>query len=200
MSGKKDRPGGILEIPDSLGRDVDRANAGKAPAPPVEAFLSDTTLSEIEKATRPPPVHAENLIPITPQSAAAHRTQHGEKLPSMPVQRRVIPAPFRRPRISAGSHGKTWQSCRAGEVAVGDIVPDVGQVVYAGERVIHESLEGYDVAVGLRVVLAGKGGVVQVHRPEARLQVFRAVSRELWLTLQSMARPFCPPSSSDRAR
>jgi len=185
---KQDRPGGMLEIPDSLGRDVDKFAAGKAPPPPIEAFLPDSTLAEIEKATaaKSEPVRAENLIPITPASAAARRTQHGESLPAMPSMRRVIPAPYQRPRISAGSHGKSWQSCRADQVAEGDIVPGVGQVVYAQEKVVYTPLSDYRpqlepgtpadtmVAAGLEVVLAGKGGVVVVHHPDTMVQVFRA--------------------------
>lgn len=177
----KDRPGGLLEIPDSLGRDVDRFAQGKGEAPPVEAFLSDSTLAEIEKATQAAaaPLPASSLIPITAGEAAARRTQSGEQLPKMPAPRRVVPPPFQRPRISAGSHGKAWQGARADQVREGDIVPDVGLVIYADEKVLYDEVAGVRTAVSTRVVLAGKGGVVRVYHPSLLLQVFReAVPQE----------------------
>lgn len=190
MADKDDRPGGMLEIPDSLGRDIDRAADGKIPPPPIEAFLSDAALGEIERATRArdEPVHAERLVPIGPGEAAARRTQHGQSLPSMPAARRVIPAPFSRPRIEAGSHGKTWQWAAPGQVEPGDIVPGVGRVASVAEQVVYADRSevtgagaggpGGRVAVGTVWLITGIAGAVRAFRPSAEVRVFReAVSQ-----------------------
>lgn len=136
-----DKPGHILEISDALGRDVDRAREGKAPAPPIEAFLSDTTLREIERASRAKDelVPAESLRPITRGQASARTTFDGHTLPAAPQMRRVRPAPFRRPRIEAGSHGKSWQWVTVEDVGLDDIVPDVGKVTDITEHVVHKT-------------------------------------------------------------
>lgn len=188
MAGK---PGHILEISDALGRDVDKAAAGKIAQPPIEAFLSDAALREIERATkaRDEPVRADQLMPITRAEAGTRTTFDGETLPRAPSVRRVIPAPYRRPRIEAGSHGKTWQWVTADEVTEGDIVPEVGRVVSVAEHVIHKTraevlglepvpdggLDSYDelVAVGTVTLLAGMGGQVRAFRPGTLVQVFR---------------------------
>lgn len=196
-----DKPGHILEIPDSLGRDVDRARDGKIAPPPIEAFLSDATLGEIERATRAKDelVPAESLRPITRGQAESRTTFDGQKLPAAPQMRRVRPAPFRRPRIEAGTHGKTWQWVTAEEVVLDDIVPDVGKVTDITEHVVRRTRaevlgigpagpaaaapvieKTFDmgdltelVAVGTVYVLTGMGGAVKAFRPGSPVQVFR---------------------------
>ena len=70
-----EKPAHILEIPDSLGRDVDAYREGRLKdAPPVDAFLSDTALQQAWDATRASPVHAEDLVPITGAEAARRTT------------------------------------------------------------------------------------------------------------------------------
>jgi hypothetical protein len=125
-----DKPGHILDIPDSLGRDVDKARAGKLKGGlPVEAFMSDAALEQVARQNKAAePVHAEALTPITPAEAARRTTFDGEHLPDVPQVRRVIPAPFRRPRVNGGGHGKSWQYVSPREVVIGDLVPDVGLV------------------------------------------------------------------------
>lgn len=175
MADKNDKPGGVLQIPDSLGRDLDRAATGKIAAPPLEAFLSDETLQAAKDATdaAAAPVHAQDLKPISPAEAAARRTQRGESLPSMPAMRRVIPAPHRRPSVTGGSHGKSWRSVRADQVAEDDIIPDLGKVTAVAERQIRERVAGHDVLTGLEVTVTGAGGITRSFAPDAPVRVFR---------------------------
>lgn len=176
MADKDDRPGGMLEISPALERDLDKAAQGKIPAPPIEAFMSDAALQEAQDATdaASAPVHAEDLTPISPVEAAARRTQHGESLPSMPTMRKVIPAPFRRPSVTGGSHGKRWQLVRAGQVARGDIIPDLGLVTGTEERVIRESVAGVgEVPVRTEIAVTGAGGLTRQFRLDAQVRVFR---------------------------
>lgn len=192
MADKDDRPGGMLEISRSLEKDINRWEQGKGEAPPVENFLSDSALQEIERATkaRETPVRADQLRPITPWEAKQRRTQHGEELPNMPAQRRVLPAPFQRPRINAGSHGKTWQDIPAENLSPGDIVPGVGRVVSRSSKVVYVPRESVDagdaftaavsvepgegkVAVGEVILVEGAGGEVKAFRHGTRAQAFR---------------------------
>jgi hypothetical protein len=161
-----DRPSEIIEIPDSLGRDVDKARAGKLKHDlPVEAFMSGQAIEQVERQTAAAaaPVHAEDLKPISRAEADRRTTFDGEHLPrGIPSTRRVIPAPFRRPSINIDHHGKTWQLCRAELVEPGDTVPDVGVVASAEQVTRYETVAGVpDVAVGMKVILTGKGGVVR---------------------------------------
>jgi len=160
-----DTPEHVIEIPESLGRDVDRFREGKGPAPPAEAFLSDASLAQIEARTTPaaaaPPVPAEALVPISKAEAARRTMFDGQTLPSMPVTRRVKPAPFRRDRIEVSRHGRTWQYVAAEKVQAGDTVPGVGEVEHRQIVRRHETVAGRsDVAVGMKVILTGKGGNV----------------------------------------
>ena len=105
----------MLSIPDSLGRDLDKAAAGKIPAPPIEAFMSDAALEQVARNTAASgaPVHAEDLRPISAAEAAARTTFDGERLPSLPATRRVIPPPFRRDRSPvAGSTARPGRRSR----------------------------------------------------------------------------------------
>jgi len=172
-----DKPGHILEIPDSLGRDVDRFHAGTGPAPPMEAFMSDASLEQVERQTAAAssPVHAEDLRPISGAEAARRTTFDGEHLPAMPARRRVIPAPFARPSVCGGTHGKTWQRVRADQVRKGDIVPGVGLVALVHERLRRETVAGVaGVATRVEFVLTGAGGVIQAFSPGEQVQVFRS--------------------------
>jgi hypothetical protein len=171
-----DKPGHILEIPDSLGRDLDKAAAGKIPAPPIEAFMSDSALEQAEKAARAAaePVHAEDLKPVSAAEAAARTTFGGEHLPSLPSARRVIPAPFRRERVTGGRHGKTWQPVRADQVVPGDMTELVGKVAAAEPVLRREAVAGVpDVATGTGIVLTGIGGVTETVDAARQVRVFR---------------------------
>lgn len=194
-----DKPAHVLEIPASLGRDID-----KGKTPPIEAFMSDSALEQAEKATRAAtePVHAEDLRPISKAEATARTTFDGEHLPMFPSTRRVIPPPFARPRINGGRHGKTWQSVPADQVARGDMTQLVGLVAAVEIRnryqtkaeilgvkfgdgpypVIEKWYEPCDfslsdlsekVAVGTDVVLTGAGGVSETVDIRASVRVFR---------------------------
>lgn len=172
----KDRPGGILEIPESLSRDIEKAEQGKIAPPPIEAFLSDDAVQQIEAASaaNTHPVHAETLRPITRGEASRRTTFNGETLPAMPAPRRVIPEPFRRPSIRAGGHGKTWQNVRAEQVKPGDIIPGIGRVTDAHEVLRRETIAGVvGVASRLEWAVRGAGGVTRCYRPEDQLRVFR---------------------------
>lgn len=166
----------MIEISESLGRQVDKFKAGTGPAPPMEAFMSDESLAQVEKQTAAAaPVHAEDLTPISREQAAS-RTMltRGGPLPSMPTHRRVIPEPFRRPSIHVTHHGRTWQPCRADAVDVGDTVPDVGVVT---EREIirrTETVAGVPgVLTGMKIKLTGAGGVERVFDLDTPLRAHR---------------------------
>lgn len=176
MADKEDRPGGVLEISPAVARDMEKAKAGKIPAPPIEAFMNDKMVSEIEAATKvsDAPVHAESLIPITRAEAAKRTTFNGASLPSMPAPRRVIPPPFQRPSINGGKHGKTWQNVRADQVEKGDIIPGVGLVASARSVPVYETVAGVEgVPVRFEVEISGVGGVIENYRPYTSLRVFR---------------------------
>lgn len=178
-----DKPAHILEIPDSLGRDVDKARAGKLKGElPVEAFLSADALARQEALTREAmaPVHAEQLVPITKAEAASRITFDGEHLPKVPATRRVIPPPFQRPRFDLDRHGRAWQSCPVEKVRKGDVVPDIGLVACAPDYdVRYETVAGVpDVAVGMKVVITGVSGTQARFEPGSYVQAFRLA--ELW--------------------
>lgn len=171
-----DKPAHILEIPDSLGRDVDRAREGKLKhALPVEGFLSDGALEQMEQAQRPDQtVHQRDLVPISPAEAARRTTFDGQTLPKLPTLKRVIPEPFRRDRVSLDRHGRSWQNCRADQVAVGDMVPEVGRVVDVGTELKYETVAGMtDVATGMSVIITGAGGSKLVLQPGDSVKAFR---------------------------
>lgn len=172
----KDRPGGILEIPASLSRDIEKAEQGKIAPPPIEAFLSDEVASEVEAATRvnDTPIHAETLRPITRAEANLRTTLDGKTLQNMPAPRRVIPPPFQRQRVVGGQHGKSWQNLRADQVKPGDIIPDIGRVKDAHEILRRETVAGkVGVASRIEWVVRGIDGAVAYVSPETQLRVFR---------------------------
>jgi hypothetical protein len=133
----------------------------------MEAFFSDATLESCMPDTSP--VHAENLVPISPAQAAARNTFDGQSLPRHPVTRRVIPAPFRRDSIRAGRHGKTWQEALAGTVRPGNMVPDVGMVIAVDQQIRRDD----GIPVGIDLVITGAGGNELITDPGARVRVFR---------------------------
>jgi hypothetical protein len=92
----------------------------------------------------------------------------------MPVHRPVIPAPFRRPRIAIDHHGRTWQPCKAEEVQLGDTVPDVGLVVARQIVNRYETIAGVPgVAIGMKVILTGAGGVKRDFDPRQPVRAHR---------------------------
>jgi hypothetical protein len=168
----------MLEIPDSLGRDVDAYREGKLKdVPPVEAFMSDAALEQVDRQTAvaAQPLHAEDLVPISKAEAARRTTFSGDSLPSMPATRRVIPPPFRRPRISIDHHGRSWTTCPVEAVRPGDMVVDVGRVACPPETVTaREAVAGVpDVATGMRVILTGVAGNQVPFSPGSRVRAFR---------------------------
>jgi hypothetical protein len=186
----KDRPGGMLEISPALERDMDKAAAGKIPAPPIEAFMSDAALQDAQDATTAAaaPVHAENLRPISGAEAARRSTFDGTTLPGHGRQRRVIPAPFRRDRaVGAVHHGKEWVTVRAWQLEAGDIVPGTGLVTSVGtrnryktrgevmgrEELSFASRSDDPIAVGVDVILRGAGGVETILDSSSEVRAFR---------------------------
>jgi hypothetical protein len=170
-----DRPAHILEIPDSLGRDVDAYRAGKLKeAPPVEAFMSEESVQQVWDSSQAPPVHAEDLVPITRDEAVQRTTFDGENLPRLPSTRRVIPAPFRRERVSLDRHGRTWQTCRAETVQAGDMVAGLGRVRETETVTRYETVSGVPgVAVGVKVIITGIAGNRAVYEPGQDVRAFR---------------------------
>jgi hypothetical protein len=121
---------------------VDKAKAGTLKkALPIEAFMTDRALSELAKRNAPAsePVHAENLTAITAAEGRRRQTFSGESLPGHPQVRRVVPAPFRRPSITAGSHGKSYRFLHADQIKVDDIIPDIGLVTAVKEEIVYST-------------------------------------------------------------
>jgi hypothetical protein len=169
-----DKPAHIITIPDSLGRDVDKFREGRGPAPDVSAFMSDESLAEVAKSTAAAVVRQEDLRPITAGEAASRITFDGEHVPSVPRTARVLPAPFRRSRISIDHHGRQWQTCRADRVAPGDMVPDLGRVASAETVTVRATVAGVPgVAVGMKVLLTGVAGNQAEFEPGATVRAFR---------------------------
>jgi hypothetical protein len=199
-----DKPAHIIEIPDSLGRDVDKFREGKGPAPDISAFMSDASLEEAARNTAAAPVHAEDLVPITRAEAARRVTFDGEHLPRAPAARRVLPPPFRRPRFDLDRHGRQWVTCRADEVATGDMVTDLGRVATVETVLRYETVAGIpDVAVGMKVILTGVAGNRAVFEPGTPVRAFRLA--ELWPPGRGTASPTsaagsASPRTATRAR
>lgn len=171
-----DKPDHIIEIPDSLGRDVDAFREGRGPAPDMEAFMSDESLAMVERNTAQAAsaVPAESLTPISTAQAAEMTRFDGETMPNLPRTRRVIPAPFQRQRISITHHGRRWMPCLAEDVRPGDTVPGIGLVT--GRQVVrrHEPVAGVSgVTVGMKVILTGKGGNAVTLDAHERVQAHR---------------------------
>jgi hypothetical protein len=170
-----DRPAHILEIPDSLGRDVDAYREGRTThAPPIEAFMSEESLEAVAAATQNAAVHQENMVPITAAEAARRTTFDGEHLPRVPSTRRVIPAPFRRESFNLDRHGRSWQPTRADAVVAGDVVPGVGRIEATEIVTRYETVAGIpDVATGMKVTLVGIAGNRVPFDPGHIVQAFR---------------------------
>jgi len=178
-----DKPAHMIEISDALARDVDRAREGRLKGTlPVEAFMSDAAVEQAEQQTAAAsaPVHAEDLRPITAAEAAVRSTFDGETLPGHPVPRRVLPEPFRRPRIDIEHHGRQWTTCPVERITEGDMVVDVGRIARDAETVIRrEAVAGVpDVAVGMKVILTNVVGSQVSFELGVRVRAFRKA--ELW--------------------
>lgn len=148
---------------------------------PIEQLVSDDARAAVEadRSRRSRPIRADHMVPISRAEAAARTklTPDGP-LPLMPATKRVLPAPFQRPRVvvsSLSGHRKTWQSVRVDEVQEGDIIPDLGRVVDVTSVTRREDVGPVkDVATGITHVLVGAGGnVAAFHDPHERIQVFR---------------------------
>jgi hypothetical protein len=164
--------GGFLPISDSMARDLDN---GKADHRTLDDFLPDTVLQEMKDAQGPKGVvHAEDLVPISKADAARRTMFDGEHLPSAPATRRVIPAPYRRDRVTGGKHGKRWQEVAASQVLKCDIIPDVGVVAEVSDATRYEG-EGAlgPVAVGVDVTVTGVAGRKMTFDAGDSVRVFR---------------------------
>jgi hypothetical protein len=175
-------------VPDKVAEHLD---AGRDV--PLEAMVSDAVMEQFEDHVKrqAEPVHAEDLIPVARNDPRIQGPApgNGSVLPKVPVRRRVIPAPFKRPSIHIDHHGKSWQVKHAGSVQAGDIVPDVGRVAKAEQRTryvrmsevmrledlqLHALNPHKQVAVGLEVVLTGIDGREHLFEPSQRIRVFTA--------------------------
>lgn len=186
---------GYLPISNAMGRDID---SGKAAGRDVADFLPDDVAQELYDQTTSAraPVHAENLIPISPSEGAAMRQIDPESgsLPRFPATRRVIPAPFQRDCITGGSHGKAWTLVTADQIRKGDIIPDLGLVVDVQDEVRREKIadlvapedlqnvsigspEGF-AAAGTQHIVTGAGGKVVTFPSHAEVKVFRGRSSQ----------------------
>jgi hypothetical protein len=211
-----DKPGHIITIPDSLGRDVDKFREGKLKeAPPIEAFMSTESLEQVEKQTQAAaaPLQAADLVPITKEEGARRTRFNGESLPSAPATRRVIPPPFQRPAINlvSAGHGREWTMCPAEDVKEGDMVVDVGRIARDAETVIrYETIAGIpDVAVSMKVILTGVTGNQLAYQPGQRVRAFRlaelcrvaGAARRSWTLAAARASPQTdtPPTSTSSA-
>lgn len=182
----------FLNIPDSLGRDID---SGKAANRDITDFLPDSMSQQLLDMSSPGPVHAENLIPISAQQGAGLRTidPASGSLPKMPATRRVIPAPYKRDRAVGGSHGKAWMLTTAEKIAPGDIVTDVGLITRVISQVCHDEeqqakaehihltrdiREGcpacFPPATGMEYEVTGAGGKILVYAAGTEVKVFRS--------------------------
>jgi hypothetical protein len=154
-------------------------------------MVSDAAMEKFEDHVRQQaePVHAEDLVPVSRDDPriAGPGFGNGETLPKVPVRRRVIPAPFRRPSIHIDHHGKSWQVRLAEQVRPGDIVPGVGRVKTAETRTryepmsavlrpedleFHELSPDKQVAIGVEIVLTGIDGCVRIYGSREQVRVF----------------------------
>jgi hypothetical protein len=171
-------------IPDKVAEHID---AGRDV--PVEAMVSEQAMEKFEDHVRSQagPVHAEDLIPVSRDDPRIQGPSfgNGETLPSVPKMRRVIPAPFRRPRIAIDHHGKSWQVKLAATVQPGDILTEVGKVALVRQMtryVLRSEILGTaadcagdtHVAVGVDVVLTGISGCEKICGPNDQVRVFTA--------------------------
>lgn len=179
-----------LPISDGMAKDID---SGKAATRDLADFLPDAVAQELYDSSNPGPVHAENLIPISPQQGAAMRAIDPESgsLPKFPSTRRVLPAPFKRDVVTGGSHGKAWTLVTAERVRPGDIVTDMGLISAVEEQIVYENLDLFvhgesgpehlgtwkpddKVATGKQYLITGGSGK-QVTWPAGReVKVFRS--------------------------
>lgn len=189
-----------LHISDAMGRDIDK---GLAKDRDITDFLPDHVNQALWDAQHPGPVHAENLVPISKEEARRRTTFNGEEMPRFPATRRVIPAPFKRDRITGGSHGKAWTTIAAAGIVAGDIIPEVGLVTDREERIVYTTRtavsEGLPwqsavialpgntlpvppeqaaemVALGVVIVVLGAGGNARTYDPGAEVKAFRRIS------------------------
>jgi hypothetical protein len=171
-----DKPGHIIDIPDSLGRDVDRWKAGKGEAPPIDAFMSDQSLEQVASQTAQVAraVPASSLTPITKAQADGLTRFDGETMPLIPRTQRVLPDPFRRPSIEINHHGRQWLPTAVENVAAGDTVPGVGLVVKAETVRRLQPVDGWGgVVESMKVILTGKSGTPVVFDLGEQVQAHR---------------------------
>jgi hypothetical protein len=172
------KPEHLPTIPDKV---IDNLRKGKDVAIEELAGPDAPRILEEAKQRRSAPVHAEDLTPITKTQAAAMRnfnpsgTPGGGSMPNFPAQKRVIPAPFRRPHIDLTSRPedrRTWQMVRADSVRIGDIVVDLGLVIHIVLKTHYEEIAGVRAATGFVVYMEGPERVA-VYDPHEQVRAFR---------------------------
>lgn len=175
----------MLHISDAMARDID---SGKAAGRDVADFLPDDMAQQLYDMSSPGPVHAENLIPISARQGEDMRRidPASGSLPKMPATRRVIPAPFKRDRVTGGSHGKKWLLVTAGKVMPGDIITDLGLVTEIEHKLRYTDVADFaeggaagpwaaddKVPSGMDVTVTGAGGKAVTWDAGHEVQVFR---------------------------
>jgi hypothetical protein len=169
-------------IPDKV---IDDVRKGKSV--PLERFSEAAAdMRSANAAARRTPVHAESMVPISRSAAQgliagsagpaveSELGISGRGMPMFPQTRRVIPAPFRRERINAERHGRTWHTCKAETLKPGDTVKGVGLLDEVWKEIRYETIAGVSkVAVGTDLIMRNAGGdlhrcdvsdIVEVHR------------------------------------
>jgi hypothetical protein len=166
-------------------RSVGRNSEGRT-ITPIEAVLAKQDVDKLHEkaeAKTPEPVRLDGLTAVRARGAAGPRGGplpgvlpggDGSSIPLMPRITRTIPAPYARPRIEGGHHGKTWAYAPAESVEPGDIVVDFGKVAEAWPRLVMDEIAGIgQVPVSAEVVLVNIIGDQMAVPEEEQLRVFR---------------------------
>jgi len=122
------------------------------------------------------PIHMEGLRPLPsglPRLPNGMIPGGSDATSLVPSMRRTIPAPFVRPSVSGGRHGKTWAYLPADQVVPEDIVVDFGRVEFTSENTLYETIAGVRAAVGVEVRLVNVLDEVRKFDPSEQLRVFR---------------------------
>lgn len=151
---------------------LDRAATKKLHAKAEEAqqYLDERAKRQAE------PVRMEGLKPLPatmPRPSPGQIPSGPDALGLVPSVRRSIPAPYKRDRISAGRHGKTWGYLAADQVRVGDIVVDFGRVDSRGFKEYRDKVAGHDVLVRQTVLVMNPLGELREFDLDEQLRVFR---------------------------
>lgn len=139
------------------------------------AELSEQISAERRKR-QSEPVHMDGLKPLPPGMPHLPNgvIPGGDAATTLvPSMRRTIPAPYQRPSISGGHHGKTWAYMAADDVRPGDIVVDFGKVDAKAHVLCYEEVAGVKAAVGTEVHMWNIIDEQRVFAPTDQIRVFR---------------------------